>query len=119
MGYIGKCRCCDKTISYDDIPVCKECLDKFYLTVREYIYANGSSTPDQIKNATGVPLKVIEYFMQNGSLEEKEKTPEEKALEERRKKLAMMQEFGKAFETEKVNNVVEEKKGDGYFTRRR
>ena len=116
MSSFGQCKLCNKTTSYEDIPVCKTCLDECYLKVREYLYANRSATPEIIHENTGVPIKVITYFVENGSLEEKEKSDDEKALEERRKKLEMLQKFNQAFTPSKPTVEPETPKTGGFFT---
>ena len=89
----GQCKSCNKSIKYNKIPVCTECLNNYFIKVRDYIYVNGMKTADQLKEATGVPVKVINYFIEQGSLlEENGKLPEIEE-EEKNQKLRMINDL--------------------------
>ena len=83
MNY-GNCKNCNAMIKYERIPLCSKCEKEFYLKVREFIYKNGSASPQEIHKETQVPLKVIDYFIENGSLyDENIKLDEEMELSEK------------------------------------
>lgn len=71
---IGSCKSCNATIKYDKIPICNECEKMFLSKVKEYISENGVQKPDAICKATGVPLKVITYFIDEGILYDVDQT---------------------------------------------
>lgn len=65
---IGNCKGCNIPIKYDKIPVCKDCLENYTKLAKDYIRENGESSPQEIKDATGVPIKVTEYLIETGTL---------------------------------------------------
>jgi hypothetical protein len=65
---VGKCKCCNTSTTYDEIPVCEKCLKNFKTLVKNYLDKNGEKTSDQINQATGVPIRVIDYFIEKGVL---------------------------------------------------
>ena len=64
MNY-GSCSCCNKVIRYDKLRLCKDCEEMYLHKVKEFIYDNGIKTINEINQATGVPIRVIEYFINN------------------------------------------------------
>ncbi len=65
---IGNCKYCKKVISYSNIPVCEACQKLFLQKIKEFINENGFKTAPEINKATGVPIKVIDYFIDEGIL---------------------------------------------------
>ena len=103
----GNCKCCNAIIKYDEIPLCNDCLNKYYIKVREFIYEHGESSPYEINAATNVPIKVIDYFIRSGSLYDiNEDTISEEEIE-RKKNLASLKEL-----RDIIGRSKEEKKAD-------
>ena len=67
---IGNCKNCKKVISYNKIPVCEDCQKLFLQKIKEFIKENGIKTAPEINKATGVPIKVINFFIDEGILVE-------------------------------------------------
>lgn len=114
MNY-GSCSCCNKVIKYDRLRVCDECLDKYLHVVKDYLYDNGAKTLLEIYSATGVPRKVIEYFINTGALSTKPKIEDSKGFArdedvlKRQEQLAILEALKGEF-SHKIS--VEEEKED-------
>lgn len=67
---IGNCKNCKKVISYNKIPICEDCQKLFLQKIKEFINENGIKTAPEINKATGVPIKVIDFFIDEGVLVE-------------------------------------------------
>ena len=67
---IGNCKNCNKIFSYEKLPFCDSCQELFLTKIKKYINENGISSTRKIFEETNVPLKVIEYFISQGVLEE-------------------------------------------------
>ena len=65
---IGNCKNCKKVISYNKIPICDDCQKLFLQKIKEFINENGIKTSQEINQATGVPIKVIDFFIEEGIL---------------------------------------------------
>jgi len=85
-------------ISYEEVPMCKNCERESFKKVKNYIEENGSSTPNEIHRNTRVPLKVIDYFVRSGSLynDNKKLTEEEEKELERKKRLETLEKLKNA-----------------------
>ena len=115
MNY-GNCKYCGKAFGYEKIRVCEDCLKKLFIQVREYIYANGRKTPAELTQATGVPLAIIEYFVEEGGLyeDEHQETPEEEREKKARlQKLQMLNELKNSIEADAKNKKPESSLGNG------
>ena len=88
MNY-GNCSCCNKVTRYTKLRLCEDCKNKYIHAVKDYIYEHGVSTAKVISDATGVPVRIIEFFMNNDyldirntiSAEEIKKQDDEKLLQ--------------------------------------
>ena len=67
---IGNCKNCKKVISYNKIPICEDCQKLFLQKIKEFINENGIKTAPEINKETGVPIKVIDFFIDEGVLVE-------------------------------------------------
>ena len=115
------CRMCRRFRSdiLDDIPVCNDCYEKSKKAIKDYVRENDIKffDPSEIHKATGIPVKMIDYLKDTGFLEEKEKTPEEKALEKRQRDLAMLENMKKSFApSSSQQSTPEVQKTGGFFT---
>ena len=124
MNY-GNCKACNKLIRFDKLSLCKDCEAKFLHAVKDYIYENGIKKPVEISKATGVPIRVIEYFLKNDYLSESisEEQPlkhlGEDEVEEKLRQMALLEALKDSF---KHNVEVEEKeelKGEMHFLGRK
>ena len=116
----GTCKICQRFRSdiLADIPVCNDCYEKSKKIVKDYVRENDVKVfePSQIHKATGIPLKMIDYLKDTGFLEEKDKTPEEKALEERQRQLALLESMKKSLAPSSSTKTPEPQKTGGFFT---
>ena len=115
MNY-GSCGCCNKLIKYDKLSLCEDCKNNYLHSVKDYIYENGLHTSEQIHNATKVPIRVIEYFVNNGYLNSKNDSNDQKKLndEELLKKLALVESLKDSFNQDD-NEKKEEITGEMHF----
>lgn len=102
---LRNCKCCFSILNqYVSSPICKECEEKYTKLVKEYLNENGKKTQQEIKEATGTPLQVIQYFLNTGILTEDEMvlSPEEK----RKEKILLMKKLGEELKRSaaEVNN---------------
>ena len=67
MNY-GLCIRCSKKIAYEKICLCNECRTYYFKQIREYLETNKTSNNVDISNALGIPLRVINYFVEEGDL---------------------------------------------------
>ena len=103
---IGSCKSCNATIKYDKIPICNECEKMFLSKVKEYISENGVQKPDAICKATGVPLKVITYFIDEGILYDVDQTLdlEDQTKMDKYRTIVELNKLKKQLENENSNN---------------
>jgi len=117
MNY-GSCNQCGKLIKYVKLSLCDDCKTMFLHAVKDYIYENGVKTPKEISSATGVPVRVIEFFLNNGDLNSITKgSNESKTMnnEEVLKQMALLEALKDSFKEEKQ----EELKGEYHFIGRK
>lgn len=105
----GNCKNCNKAIKYDSIPLCSECEEKFFLKVRDFIYENGPKTADEIHKATGVPKKVINYFIENGSLYSSIENKVSQEEQEKMEKIRILSELRELKKNLEVSSISENK----------
>ena len=110
MNY-GSCAACNKMIRYDKLRLCDDCKNKFLSIVKDYIYENGIHTASEIHQATGVPIRVIEYFLNNGYFKtvdisnyNKSDLSDQEAL----KQMALLEELKNSFNHEEPKEVKAE-----------
>lgn len=101
MNY-GNCSCCHKVIKFQKLPLCEDCKEKYLHSVKTYIYDNGIKDAYEIHEATGVPVRVIEYFLNNDCLALSSSFSEEQLRknlneQERLKKLALLDALTDSF----------------------
>lgn len=117
MNY-GSCNQCGKLIKYVKLSLCNDCKDKFLHTIKDYLYENGVHNPKEISCATGVPVRVIEFFLNNGDLNSITKESNESKTmnnEEVLKQMALLEALKDSFKEEKQ----EELKGEYHFIGRK
>lgn len=69
MSYTN-CMGCNKIINYKSGPVlCKQCDEKIFKIIKEYLNENPASDAKKISEETKVPLKIIKSFLQDKRLE--------------------------------------------------
>ena len=108
---VGNCKNCNKVIQYTRLPICKDCEEMFLKKVKEYIRENGTKTVEEIKNATQVPIKVIEYFVEIGALYETEMPlPDSKEELKKYKNILLMNELKKSMQASAQSNLKSDKK---------
>ena len=89
MPSFGSCLCCNRTIGYDKINLCKDCEKKYIDAIKKYVREkgiigqNGRKTVEleTIKEDLGISTKVLSYFSEEGVLDlifNDEEIPEEK-----------------------------------------
>lgn len=101
---LSNCKSCYAILTqYSKIPICKNCEEKYKKLVKEYLNENGNKTPQEIKEATGVPLKVINYFIEEGILCEDELNSINEL--KKYKQMLLLKELGKAIQDD---NQIEE-----------
>ncbi len=95
------CEKCRHSLFQSANPVlCEQCAEKLFETVKDYINENPDNTLKQIEEATGVELKYIKKWIQQGRIQFT--SPEES---ERRKKIEKLKH-----EYEKLIREEQEKK---------
>ena len=70
---LKKCNLC--AMPYQDIglPFCQTCMmamEEQYMLVRDYLYDNPYESADKVAEETGVPQKVILYFIKDGRIQD-------------------------------------------------
>ncbi len=64
----GACIRCKKTIAYEKINLCDDCRTYYFKLIREYLENNKTSNNVDISKDLNIPLKVINYFVEEGDL---------------------------------------------------
>ena len=64
----GSCIRCKKAIAYEKINLCDDCRTYYFKLIREYLETNKTSNNVDISNDLNIPLKVINYFVEEGDL---------------------------------------------------
>lgn len=124
MNY-GSCSCCKKVTKYADLPLCEECKNNFIHAVKDYIYENGVHTAKEIHDATGVPVRVIEYFMNHDYLDGKNNVnmSEQKKIEDEKflQRMELIQKLQGSFSNKEtaIKNPEKELTGEYHFMGRK
>lgn len=117
----GKCKLCNKNISYENIRICQNCYDEKLEEVRKYIDENGKSTIDEISKGSGVPRRVVEQFYMDGVLYSNESADEIiERLKEKQRKLknqAMIRALNSMY-SDKNNDETKPSTGMHHFGRK-
>lgn len=70
---LKKCDICTRPFQDMGLPFCPYCMQELedqYILVREYLYDNPNASLEAVAEATGVPAKVILYFIKDGRVRE-------------------------------------------------
>ena len=126
MNY-GSCDNCKKVIRYDKLRLCEDCKNKFLHAVKDYIYDNGIKDVKEIHDATGVPIRVIEFFLNNDyftsvnlvSDDEAKKVKDEQMLQQMALLEALKDSFNGDKKVVKEETKEAEMKGEMHFLGRR
>lgn len=68
---IAKCKWCGRPFQSFGLPFCPKCmqeLDEQYKPVRDYLYDNPNATIEEVVAETGVPQRVILFYLRDGRL---------------------------------------------------
>lgn len=117
MNY-GSCAACNRIIRYDKLRLCEDCKNKYLSAVKDYIYENGIHKAEEISKATNVPVRIIEFFLNNGYFKSVDISAyNDKSLEQEEmlRQMALLEDLKNAFNREEKSDEV---KGEMRFMNR-